>query len=292
MHMKDINISELKEFWELCRDYLCEQLLSYKISVNTVIVCFAPLQQPSLRGPCRFSLVFEGPLQVFISDVSIIGSAGRRVSWSFLVLGRWITLEIFTCTSGCTVITCWDALQWFPNLRNQYFIHNRKWKHIKCLNWEYLFLKKRSKIWDGPMFTVFVIFFILLRAKCVQLAKGLNCHDQMSSSFLLWWSFNLHVWISQWTVYTDEVSGSVPKPVQWFPWQKQASLFNAVPPESPMITGIQYWFLAYSLVHKGIFLTDFPNVLVILCAIDDESSQFYTEEDFAISPQLCSTVFF
>lgn len=152
MHMKDINISELKECWELCRDYLCEQLLSYKISVNTVIVCFAPLHQPSLRGPCRFSFVFEGPLQVFISDVSIIGSAGRRVSWSFFVLGRWITLEIFTCTSGCTVITCWDALQWFPNLRNQHFIHNRKWKHIKCLNWEYLFFFKKEvkKVGTGP----------------------------------------------------------------------------------------------------------------------------------------------
>lgn len=55
-------------------------------------------------------------------------------------LYNWVSWkEIFTCTSGCTVITCWDALQWFPNLRNQHFIHNRKWKHIKCLNWEYLF---------------------------------------------------------------------------------------------------------------------------------------------------------
>lgn len=156
----------------------------------------------------------------------------------------------------------------------------------------FFFLKEVKKLGQAHVYCICHIF-ILLRAKCVQLAKGLNCHDQMSSSFLLWWSFNLHLWISQWTVYTDEVSGSVPKPVQWFPWQKQACLFNAVPPESLMITGIQYWFFAFSLVHKRIFLTDFPNLLMILCAMDDESSQFYTEEHyFAISPQLCSTVLF
>lgn len=168
MHMKDINISELKEFWELCRDYLCEQLISYKISVNTVIVCFDPLHQPSLRGPCRFSFVFEGPLQVFITDVSIIGSAGRRVSWSFFVLGRWITLEIFTCTSGCTVITCWDALQWFPNLRNQHFIHNRKWKHIKCLNWEYLFFLKKEvkKLGQAHVYCICHIFNFIKGQMC------------------------------------------------------------------------------------------------------------------------------
>lgn len=46
-----------------------------------------------------------------------------------------------------------------------------------------------------------------------------------------------------------EISGSVPEPIQWFPWQNQVWLWRSAAWELK-ITASHYWFLALSPAHR------------------------------------------